>query len=126
MLGLQEESSFQEWEEAMGQDPVHLTESGYGKMAEEIFQISEGFEAVFSGGKREREKEEERPDPILAGRKPWVYGGLSGQGRGGRGGRGAPRGGGRGGYKPGSHAGGYGFSPAGNYSGYSGYAGNKR
>jgi hypothetical protein len=126
LLGLQEESSFHEWEEAMGQDPVHLTESGYGKMAEEIFQISEGFEAVFSGGKREREEEEERPDPILAGRKPWVYGGLSGQGRGGRGGRGAPRGGGRGGYKPGSHAGGYGFSPAGSYSGYSGYAGNKR
>jgi hypothetical protein len=50
---------------------------------EEIFQMSEGFEAVFSGGKREREEEEERPDPIIAGRKPWVYGGLSGQGRGG-------------------------------------------
>ncbi len=91
-------------------------------MAEEIFQMSEGFEAVFSGGKREREEEEERPDPIITGRKPWVYGGMSGQGRGGggrggRGGRGAPRGG-RGGYKPGSHAGGYGFSPAGSYSGY--------
>jgi hypothetical protein len=122
LLGLQEESSFHEWEEAMGQDSVHLTEAGYGKMAEEIFQMSEGFEAVFSGGKREREEEEERPDPIISGRKPWVYGGMSGQGRGGggrggRGGRGAPRGG-RGGYKPGSHAGGYGFSPAGSYSGY--------
>jgi hypothetical protein len=123
LLGLQEESSFQEWEDAMGQDSVHLTERAYGKLAE---KMSEGFEAVFSGGKREREEEEERRDPILTGRKPWVYGSLAGQGRGGgrggRGGRGAPRGG-RGGYKPGSHAGGYGLSPAG---GYSGYARNKR
>jgi hypothetical protein len=60
LLGLQEESSFHEWEEAMGQDSVHLTESGYGKMAEEIFQISEGFEAVFSGGKRERGRRRRR------------------------------------------------------------------
>jgi hypothetical protein len=142
LLGLQDDSSFQEWEDAMGQDPVHFTEKAYGKLAEGIFQMSEGLEAVFSGGKREREEEDERPDPILMGRKPWVYGSTAGQGRGGgRGGlgsHGSSRGG-RGGYKPGSHAGGYGFSPAaagaggrGGYGGqsghggYSGYAESKR
>jgi hypothetical protein len=121
-IGLQEESSFQEWEDAMGQDSVHLTEKAYGKLAEGIFQMSEDFEALFSGGKREGgvageagpnphgkeavgvqqpccARERRRPG---RSRRPWE---------------------GRGGYKPGSHAGGYGFSPAG---GYSGYAGNKR
>ncbi len=60
LLELQEESSFQEWEDAMGQDSVHLTEKAYGKLAEEIFPMSEGFEAVFSGGKRERGRRRRR------------------------------------------------------------------
>jgi hypothetical protein len=110
---------------------------------ESITQMSKGREAVFSGGKRELEKEEERPAPVILGRKAWVYGPNPSHGRGGgRGGavgRGFPRGG-HGGSRAGLHAGGYGFSPAargsrgsGSYGGYnnsygnfSGYNTNKR
>ncbi len=133
LLGLQEDSSYDAWEGDMGSDPVHLTDQGYGKLAESIFQMAEGIDAVFSGGKRELEVEEDRPAPTIMGRRAWVYGGEGrGGGRGGQGGqggRGAPRGG-RAGGKVGSHAGGYGFSPAsgtgasgsGGY-GYGGYGG---
>jgi hypothetical protein len=133
LLGLQEDSSYEAWEGDMGSDPVHLTDQGYGKLAESIFQMAEGIDAVFSGGKRELEVEEDRPAPTIMGRRAWVYGGEGrGGGRGGQGGqggRGAPRGG-RAGGKVGSHAGGYGFSPAsgtgasgsGGY-GYGGYGG---
>jgi hypothetical protein len=111
------------------EDPVHLTKQAYGKLADGIFQMAEGRDAVFSGGKRDLEEDDERPAPTIMGRKAWVYGNGGGGrgGRGGQGGRGAPRGG-RGGYKTGSHAGGYGFSPAGgsggSTSGY-GYGGNR-
>jgi hypothetical protein len=115
LLGLQEDSCFEAWEGAMGADPVHLTDQGYGKLADSIFQMAEGIDAVFSGGQRELEEEEDRPAPTIMGRCAWVYGNDGaygrGGGRGGQGGRGAPRGG-RGGNRAGSHAGGYGFSPA--------------
>ncbi len=42
MLDLQEESDYSAWEEAMGEDPVHLTSQAYGKMADCIFQMAEG------------------------------------------------------------------------------------
>jgi hypothetical protein len=92
-------------------------------MADCIFQMAEGRDAVFSGGKRDLEEEDDRPAPTIMGKKAWVYGSHKrGGGRGGLGGQGgqsAPRGG-RGGYRRGSHAGGYGFSPAsGNSGGYS-------
>jgi hypothetical protein len=35
----------------MGTDSVHLTEMAYRKIAESITQMSEGRDAVFSGGK---------------------------------------------------------------------------
>jgi hypothetical protein len=131
LLGLNENSGYEEWEGAMGTDSVHLTEPAYRKIAECITQMSEGRDAMFSGGKRELEEEEERPAPVILGRKAWVYGPNPthgrGGGRGGAGGRGFPRGG-RGGSRAGLHAGGYGFSPAprgsrggGSYGGYNNY-----
>jgi hypothetical protein len=74
LLGLHENSGYEEWEGAMGTDSVHLTEMAYRKIAESITQMSEGRDAVFSGGKRELEEEEERPAPTILGRKAWVYG----------------------------------------------------
>jgi hypothetical protein len=123
MLDLQEESDYSAWEGAMGEDPVHLTSQAYGKLADCIFQMAEGRDAVFSGGKRDLEEEDDRPAPTILGRKAWVYGsngrGGGRGGLGGQGGRGTPRGG-RGVYRTGSHAGGYGFSPAGgSFGGYS-------
>ena len=83
--------------------------------------MAEGPDAVFSGGKRAHDGEDDRPAPILGGRKQWIYNSASGGGRGGRGGgrggRGGSagdRGGGRGG------AAGRG-TPAGRYGGGSGY-----
>ncbi len=57
LLGLHEDSSFEAWEGAMGADPVHLTDQGYGKLADSIFQMAEGIDAIFSGRKRELEEE---------------------------------------------------------------------
>jgi len=98
LLELHEDSSYEAWEGAMGSDPVHLTDQGYGKVADSILQMAEGIDAVFSGGKREREEEDDRPAPTILGRRAWVYGsdGTQGRGggRGGLGGRGAAGGGG--------------------------------
>jgi hypothetical protein len=91
LLGLHENSGYEVWEGAMGTDSVNLTEIAYRKIAESITQMSEGRDAVFSGGKRELE-EEERPAPTILGRKAWVYGPNSSHGRGGGRGRcGRPR-----------------------------------
>jgi hypothetical protein len=76
--------------------------------------MAEGPDAVFSGGKRAHDGEDDRPAPILGGRKQWIYNSASGGGRGGRGGLAGDRGGGRGG------AAGRG-TPAGRYGGGSGY-----
>ncbi len=43
-------------------------------MADGIFQMAEVRDAVFSGGKRDLEEEDDRPAPIIMGRKAWVYG----------------------------------------------------
>jgi hypothetical protein len=59
----------------MGEDPVHLTSQAYGKMADCIFQMAEGRDAVFSSGKRDLEEDDDRPAPTIMGRKAWVYGG---------------------------------------------------
>ncbi len=83
LLGIQEDSSFEAWEGAMGSDPVHLTDQGYSKVADSILQMAEGIDAVFSGGKREREEEDDRPAPTILGRRAWVYGREGIQGRGG-------------------------------------------
>jgi hypothetical protein len=106
----------------MRTDPLHLTDQGYGKLADSIFQMAEGMDAIFSGGKRELKEEDDRPAPSIMGRRAWVYGKEGVQGRGG--GREVQGGqGGRGGNRAGSHAGGYGFSPVGGseVSGSSGY-----
>jgi hypothetical protein len=50
--------------------------------------MAEGPDAVFSGGKRAHEGEEERPVPAIGGRKSWIYMSSTGRG-GGRGGGGA-------------------------------------
>ena len=57
------------------------------KLANGVLRMAEGPDAVFSGGKRAHEDEEERPAPVLGGRKSWVYTYSTGRG-GGRGGRG--------------------------------------
>ncbi len=81
----------------MGTDPIHLTEQAYGKMADSIFLMVEGKDTVLSSGKREVEKDDDRPSPTIMGRKAWVYENTSCQGRrgsqGGQGERGAPHGG---------------------------------
>jgi len=112
LLGLTEESDFSAWEAAMGSDPVHLTDAALGTVACQLCEMAEGNDAMFSGGKRALE---DRPAPIIQGRKPWVYG--PSQGRGGREGRGG-RGGARGGFPSGGY-GARGYSSSG--SGYGGY-----
>ncbi len=84
LLGLTEESDFPAWEAAMGTVPVHLTDGALGTVTGQLCEMAEGNDAMFSGGKRALEDEEDRPSPIIQGRKPWVYG--PSQGRGGRGG----------------------------------------
>ena len=132
LLGLTEESAFPAWEEAMGTDPVHLTDGAMGKMAGQLCEMAESCDSMFSGGKRALEDDEDRPSPIVQGRKPWIYGPSLGRGgRGGRGAQGGPRGG-RGGARGGYTAGGYGarsYSSSGaGYSGYNsgGYVNKKR
>jgi uncharacterized membrane protein YgcG len=122
LMGLTEESEFPSWEEMMGKDPVHLTGAGHAKLANEIVRMAEGPDAVFSGGKRAHDGDDDRPAPILGGRKQWIYnsapgggrGGAHGGGRGGRGGSAGDHGSGRGG------AAGRG-TPAGRFGGGSGY-----
>jgi len=122
LMGLTEESEFPSWEEMMGKDPVHLTGAGHAKLANEIVRMAEGPDAVFSGGKRAHDGDDDRPAPILGGRKQWIYnsapgggrGGARGGGRGGRGGSAGDHGSGRGG------AAGRG-TPAGRFGGGSGY-----
>ena len=82
----------------MGSDPVHLTDAALGTVAGQLCEMAEGNDAMFSSGKRALEDEEDRPAPIIQGRKPWVYG--PSQGRGGRGGQGG-WGGARGGFPSG-------------------------
>ncbi len=122
LLGLTEESDVPAWEVAMGTDPVHLTDGALGKMAGQLCEMAEGSDSMFSGGKRALEDDEDRPSPVIHGRKPWVYGPSQGRGgRGGRGGQGGQRGG-RGAARGGYPAGGYGArSYSGSGSGYSGY-----
>ncbi len=101
----------------MGKDPVHLTGEGFTKLANGVLRMAEGPDAVFSGGKRAREEDDERPAPVIGGRKSWIYvsfmgrgGGRGGRGggageRGGAAGRGLPAGrfGGRTAYQPGGY-----------------------
>jgi hypothetical protein len=115
LLGLTEESEFPSWDEMMEKDPVHLTGVGHAKLANEIVRMAEGPDAVFSGGKRAHDGEDDRPAPIIGGWKQWIYTSASGSGRGsGRGSSTGDRGGGRGG------AAGRG-TPPGKYGGGSGY-----
>jgi hypothetical protein len=95
LLDLSEESDFSAWDSMMGKDPVHLTGEGFAKLANGVLRMAEGPDAVFSGGKRAHEDEEERPAPVLGGRKSWVYTYSTGRGggRGGRGGGAGDRGG---------------------------------
>ncbi len=74
LLGLTEDSDFAAWEAAMGTDPVHLTEGALGRMAGQLFEMAEGGGSMFSGGKRALEDDEDRPSPLIQGRKPWIYG----------------------------------------------------
>jgi hypothetical protein len=122
LLGLTEESEFHSWDEMMGKDPVHLTGNGHVKLANEIVRMAEGPDAVFSGGKRAHDGEDDRPAPIIGGRKQWIYlsasGSVRGGGRGGRGSTTSDRGGGRGGAAgrgtpSGSYGGGYGYQRGG-------------
>jgi hypothetical protein len=87
LLDLTEESDFTAWDCVMGKDPVHLTGDGFAKLANGVLRMAEGPDAVFSGGKRAHEGEEERPVPAIGGRKSWIYMSSTGRG-GGRGGRG--------------------------------------
>jgi hypothetical protein len=125
LLGLTEDSDYAAWEAAMGTDPVHLTEGALGRMAGQLFEMAEGSGSMFSGGKRALEDDEDRPSPLIQGRKPWIYGPSQGRGgRGGRGGQGGQRGG-RGGARGGYTPGGFGArSLSSSGSGYSGYNNN--
>ncbi len=119
LLDLSEEADGNSWIEAMGEDPVHLTEAGLTKLAASVLKISESTDSSFSGGKRDLEEEDDRSFPLIHGRKPWVYGPVASRG-GGRGGRGQ-RGGQRGGLSrglPGPQTGGY--------NSYGGFGGSKR
>jgi hypothetical protein len=69
LLGLTEESEFPAWDTMMGKDPVHLTGDGHAKLATEIVRMAKGPDAVFSGGKRAHDGEDDRPAPIIGGRK---------------------------------------------------------
>jgi hypothetical protein len=111
-----EEPEFPAWDEAMGKDPVHHTGEGYAKLANGVLRMAEGPDAVFSGGKRAHEGEDDRPAPTIGGRKSWIYRSSTGRGggRGGRGGGTGERGGSRGG------AAGRG-TPAGRYGGGAGF-----
>jgi len=108
LLDLSEESDFSAWDSMMGKDPVHLTGEGFAKLANGVLRMAEGPDAVFSGGKRAHEDEEERPAPVLGGRKSWVYTYSTGRGggRGGRGGGAGDRGGAAGRGLPASRFGG--------------------
>ncbi len=66
----------------MGQDPVHLTGDGYAKLANGVVRMAEGLDAVFSGGKRVHDGEDDRLAPNIGGRKTWIYTSTSGRGRG--------------------------------------------
>jgi hypothetical protein len=125
LLGLTEDSDYASWEAAMGTDPVHLTEGALGRMAGQLFEMAEGSGSMFSGGKRALEDDEDRPSPLIQGRKPWIYGPSQGRGgRGGRGGQGGQRGG-RGGARGGYTPGGFGArSLSSSGAGYSGYTNN--
>jgi hypothetical protein len=84
LLDLTEESEFQAWDKMMGQDPVHLTGDGYAKLANGVVKMSEGLDAVFSGGKRMHDGDDDRPAHIIGGRKAWIYtSAASGHGLGG-------------------------------------------
>jgi hypothetical protein len=72
LLGLTEESELPAWDEMMGKDPVHLTGDGHAKLATEIVRMAEGPDAVFSGGKRAHDGEDDRPAPFIGGRKQWI------------------------------------------------------
>jgi hypothetical protein len=115
LLDLSEEADGNSWIEAMGEDPVHLTEAGLTKLAASVLKISESTDSSFSGGKRDLEEDNDRSFPLIHGRKPWVYGPVASRG-GGRGGHGrqdnqrGQRGGQRGGLGrglPGPQTGGY-------------------
>ncbi len=73
MLDLTEESEFPAWDELMGKDPVHLTGEGYAKLASGVLRMAEGPDAVFSGGKRAHNGDDDRPAPTIVGRKAWIY-----------------------------------------------------
>ncbi len=51
LLDLSEEADGSSWIEAMGEDPVHLTEAGLMKLAASVLKISESTDSSFSGGK---------------------------------------------------------------------------
>ncbi len=72
-----EESEFPSWDEMMGKDPVHLTGVGHAKLANELVRMAKGPDAVFSGGMRAHECEDDRPAPIIGGRKQWIYNSAS-------------------------------------------------
>jgi hypothetical protein len=115
-LDLSEESDFSAWDSMMGKDPLHLTGDGFAKLANGVLRMAEGPDAVFSGGKRAHEDEEERPAPVLGGRKSWIYTFSTGHGggRGGRGGGAGDRGGAAGrGLPAGRFGGGNGFQSGG-------------
>ncbi len=127
LLDLSEESDSSSWIEAMGTDPVHLTEAGLTKLADSVLKISESTDSSFSGGKRDLE-DDDRSFSLIHGRKPWVYGPVMprGGGRGGgrgrqdslRGQRGSGQRGGLGRGLPGPQTGGY--------NSYGGFGGSKR
>ncbi len=93
-----------------------------GRVAGQLCEMAEGSGSMFSGGKRALEDDEDRPSPLIQGRKPWIYGPIQSRGgRGGRGGQGGQRGG-RGGARGGYTPGGFGARSLGSSgSGYSGY-----
>jgi hypothetical protein len=67
----------------VGGNPVNLTEKAMKRWRRESSRWAEGIDAVFSGGKREREEEDDWLAPIIMGRKTWVYVNAAGQGSGG-------------------------------------------
>jgi hypothetical protein len=78
LLGLTEESEFPAWDGMMGTDPVHLTGDGHAKLATETVRMAEGPDAVFSGGKRAHDGEDDRPAPTIGRRKQWIYSSATG------------------------------------------------